>query len=75
MIDDFDSQPEWLIIDEYGKLELKGEGLEPAITSILNNWKVEKRINLLIIIRDYLVSDLIKKFDKEINFREFIIEP
>lgn len=73
LLAEYESEPEWLVIDEYGKLELRNEGLEPAISTIINHWKINKKNNLLIVVRDYLVNDFIKKFDKEINFIEFKI--
>ena len=63
LIAEYESEPEWLVIDEYGKLELRDEGIEPAISTIINHWKIDKKIKLLIIVRDYLVDDFIKKFD------------
>jgi nucleoside-triphosphatase THEP1 len=73
LLAEYESEPEWFVIDEYGKLELRDEGLEPAISMIINQWKINKKNNLLIIVRDYLVNDLFKKFDKGINFEEFNI--
>ncbi len=73
LIAEYESEPEWLVIDEYGKLELRDEGIEPAISTIINHWKIDKKIKLLIIVRDYLVDDFIKKFDNGINFIELKI--
>jgi len=70
LLAEYESEPEWLVIDEYGKLELRGEGLEPVISTIINHWKINKKNNLLIVVRDYLVNDFIKKFDRGINFTE-----
>jgi nucleoside-triphosphatase THEP1 len=53
--------PDWLIIDEVGKLELKGEGLEPVVTRILTD-ENEKKINILLVIRDYLLKQFLEKF-------------
>ncbi|MBL1211836.1 MAG: hypothetical protein HND52_00645 [Ignavibacteriae bacterium] len=74
LLAEYELKPEWLVIDEFGKLELKDEGLEPAISRIISRWQKEKNINLLIIVRDYLVNEFIQKFDKHgITFKEFSI--
>lgn len=54
--------PAWLIIDEVGPLELKGEGFEPVISRILSEKKAIKNINILIVVREGLVDLLFEKF-------------
>jgi molybdenum cofactor guanylyltransferase len=49
----------WLIIDEFGKLELKDEGLNPVISGIMNS---AENLNLLIVIRESLIEDFLKKY-------------
>ncbi len=54
-------KPDWLVIDEFGKLELKGRGLEPVVTKLVKNEKFLNSSKLLIVIRDYLVEDALSK--------------
>jgi nucleoside-triphosphatase len=48
-------KPEWLIIDEIGPLELKGQALEPMVSKILNDEK-RNEINIILVIRRTLVE-------------------
>ncbi len=70
----FKQNPGWLIIDEYGKLEINNLGLEPAITQIISKSEKENKTKLLIVIRDTLKNDFIKKFNlniSNINYFEY----
>lgn len=52
-----------IIIDEIGKLELRNEGFEPGITHIVENYKKSvKTSKLLLVVRDYLVDEVITKY-------------
>ena len=62
------NDPQWLVIDEIGYLELKGGGFEPAVTQILP----EIENNLLLVIRDKLVRRVIEHFKLE-NYGNLII--
>jgi nucleoside-triphosphatase THEP1 len=55
-------KPEWLIIDEVGKLEISGGGLEPAISNVLNDFNDNKNLNLVFVVRDYLVPDFLTRY-------------
>jgi nucleoside-triphosphatase THEP1 len=56
-----DSNPEWLVVDEIGKLEIEhNTGLEPMISGIIKIYKNDPdRGKLLLVIRDYLVFQAI----------------
>ena len=54
-----DTDPKVLVVDEIGFLELKGEGLEPAFSKILNASKQQELI-LLLVIRDSLVERVVE---------------
>lgn len=58
----FYTRPEWLIIDEYGKLEINDRGLEPAIGRIMNDFNDYQNINLVFVVRDYLVPEFLRKY-------------
>lgn len=55
------NKPDWLIIDEVGRLEMdRKEGLEPAVAEIISLVKSTYiQVNLLLVIRDYLLDDAI----------------
>ena len=56
----------WLIIDELGKLELKGEGLYPGIVRVLKNYfHTDWNIRILIVIRDSLLNEAVEQFGLE----------
>lgn len=54
----------YLIIDEIGRLELKqNKGLEPVLSDVIHKYvNGSKKNNLLLVIRDYLLNDCIKKY-------------
>lgn len=58
IIESFNSNPEWLIIDELGKLELKGEGLHQSASTILFE-KKNLSTNIILVIRDYLLEEML----------------
>jgi nucleoside-triphosphatase THEP1 len=49
------------IIDEIGKLELKGLGLEPELKKMLHE-RPSKINTLIVVVRDYLLDDVIKRY-------------
>lgn len=58
-------RPEWLVIDEIGKLEIEQAlGLEPAVGRIINEYKHPAK-NLLLVIRDSLLSKAIDHYKLE----------
>lgn len=62
MIEELNIAVQYLVIDEIGYLELKGEGLEPALSKILK--AIEKRddITLLLVVRNSLVNQVIEHY-------------
>ena len=51
----------WLVIDEIGPLELKGEGFNTVLKKIL---PIEnKKFNLLLVIRESILEDILKYFE------------
>jgi molybdopterin-guanine dinucleotide biosynthesis protein A len=56
--------PEWLIIDEIGRLEMdRHEGLEPAVGEVIALVKTKyTQVNLLLVIRDYLLQPAINYY-------------
>ena len=58
----YNKHSKWLIIDEVGKLEMDNKGLEPAISKILNDLNDQFEMNLVFVVRDYLVPDFLTKY-------------
>lgn len=55
--------PGWLLIDEVGKLELKGEGFYQSVAVALKIYTdKDKTVNLLITVRDSLLKEVISCF-------------
>jgi nucleoside-triphosphatase THEP1 len=54
------SNPQWLVIDEIGPLELKGEGFSEILFHILKNSK--RKYNLVLVIRDSKLEEGLKYF-------------
>lgn len=57
----FLQKPEWLIIDEIGPLELRGEGLEPEVSRILND-DANDETNVVIVVRKPLLKAVIEYY-------------
>lgn len=56
--------PDWLLADEVGKLELhRGEGLEPALTKVIRRYASgRQKGRLLLVIRDSLLEEAITRY-------------
>ena len=52
------TSPRFLLIDEIGYLELKGRGLEPAFSAILNEFEKNKKFSLVLVIRETLLEKI-----------------
>ena len=61
-----------IVIDEFGLLELRGEGLEPLFSEVINQTKSNTKLQLLVIVRETLLQDFLKKFN--LNENEIKIE-
>lgn len=70
-------QPEWLVIDEIGKLEMDGKGLEPDLSSVLAYLKLKSPLTkVILIIRDSLLQDAITRYQLQnaevVNYEYFL---
>lgn len=63
------SDKKWIVIDEIGKLELMGSGLEPAFTDYLRH-RNNLKSNLILVVRDYLLEKVVEKY--QLNNAEII---
>ncbi|PHN02297.1 hypothetical protein [Flavilitoribacter nigricans] len=63
LLEDLQRGYEWIIVDEVGKLELRGEGLEPAIREAVEMVKSGRaRGKLLMVVRDELVAKVMQHY-------------
>lgn len=55
------AKPNWLVVDEVGKLELLKQGFYPAVKELVDRYQpdTENNRHLLLVIRDSLVEQLI----------------
>ena len=61
ILESFNNSPDWLIIDEIGKLELKGEGLHRSVESVIK--KVDtSTTKIILVIRDYLLNEALELY-------------
>jgi nucleoside-triphosphatase THEP1 len=61
LLEAFRSEPEILIIDEIGPLELRGDALEPAISEILKKSPAYNS-KIIIVVRNFLVDKVIEHY-------------
>ncbi len=54
-------KPKWLIVDEIGPLELRGEGLEPVVSRILND-SANDATNVVLVVRKPLLETVIEHY-------------
>lgn len=62
LIESFNQSPNWVIVDELGKLELKGEGLHKSVSYILDNMK-DSSTKIILVVRDYLLEDILEFYE------------
>jgi len=74
LLESLDLNPEWLIVDEVGILELDGSGLEPAIGQLIQKAKDGVDTKILFVVRKNLYEKFIQHFnlcENEINLFDF----
>lgn len=66
---------DWLVIDEIGPLELDGQGLEPAVSSILNHTILHSSTKIVLVVRDNLYDKVLNHYGLNKNeVQPFILE-
>lgn len=56
-------QAPWIVVDEVGKLEVKGKGLEPAVTMLVAASQSGRYTgNLLLVVREELMEKVLEKW-------------
>lgn len=64
--EDVQTNINYVVIDEVGKLELKDEGLQPIVAEVIDLCsRNQSDSNLIIVIRDTLLFDVVMHFDLE----------
>ena len=56
------SEKQYLIIDELGKLELKNEGLHLSAEILIQKYMKDEKQHLILVIRDYLLDAVLKHY-------------
>ena len=65
------SNPDWLIIDEVGPLELQGEGLAKAVNKVFSENVSLLKTNVIMVVRERLLNDFLNHYnltEKDINY-------
>jgi nucleoside-triphosphatase len=63
LLQDMENQVDWIIVDEVGKLEMNGLGLEPAVGRVLEHYKQKNTAgNLLLVVRRELLNMFIERY-------------
>lgn len=65
-------KPEWIIIDEIGPLELNGKGLEPAVSTIIEQIQNQGQFELLLVVREKLLDQFLQSYDIKDTEFEYI---
>ncbi|SDG96223.1 nucleoside-triphosphatase [Winogradskyella thalassocola] len=59
------NESKYLIIDELGKLELKGEGLHLSVERLIPNYETNENKHLILVVRDYLLEAVLTHYSIE----------
>lgn len=61
------SNNDYFIIDEVGPLELKQQGYYDALVTLFDNAKNNTSLTIILVVRDYLVDEVIEKFNLSVS--------
>ena len=62
ILQSYNDEPEYLIIDEIGKLELKKEGLHDSFETIVKSIS-HSNTSLILVIRNYLLNEVMRSYN------------
>ena len=77
LINALENRPAWLVVDEVGKLELEGEGLDAAVYELIKRSKEFPETNFLFVVRDSLLQLFYEYYNlnkENVSFFEFTEE-
>jgi len=63
IIESIEENPEWIVIDEVGHLELQGDGLARAVNKVFSHQNILVRTNIVLVVRDYLLTDFLNHYN------------
>ena len=67
------AKPQWLVVDEVGKLELDNKGFYESLQQIIPYYQQNKAVgNLLLVVRDSLLEQVKQKFSINITENELL---
>jgi nucleoside-triphosphatase THEP1 len=58
-----EENPEWIVIDEVGPLELGGEGLAKAVNKVFSHQNILVKTSLVLVVRDSLMTDFLNHYN------------
>ncbi|MDQ7817508.1 MAG: nucleoside-triphosphatase [Melioribacteraceae bacterium] len=70
LLDCFEKEIDWLIIDEVGPLELEGKGLEPAVSKILNE-RARLKCMIICVVREKLLDQFLIHYKLNNSYKIF----
>ncbi len=62
--------PHWLIIDEIGPVEIRGEGLEHQVSKILNDYQRSRKNRLILVIREKMLDKVMEHYKLDEDYQE-----
>ena len=72
ILDAIKTNPDWLIIDEVGPLELQGDGLAKAVIKVFSGKDYLLKTNVVFVVRDSLLNDFLNHYDLSENDFKFL---
>lgn len=72
ILDAINTNPDWLIIDEVGPLELQSEGLAKVVNKVLSCQNILVGTNLVLVVRDSLMTDFLNHYNLKENDFKFL---
>ena len=57
-----EKKPLYMVIDEIGPLELSGQGLEPMVSHLLQNYQRSENHRLILVVRDHLLEAVVSHY-------------
>jgi len=72
ILDAIKSNPDWLIIDEVGPLELQGEGLAKAVDKVFSGKDNLLKTNVVFVVRKQLLNDFLIHYNLSDNDFKFL---
>ncbi len=72
ILDAIKSNPDWLIIDEVGPLELQDEGLAKAVNKVFSEKDYLLKTNVVFVVRDRLLNDFLSHYNLSENDFKFL---